>query len=276
MFTKRPTQRTRWQTHSKRTGATRDSARQTDTSWQKVNTWYNKIVGDEGHYYHEHVVLPGVIKLLGTNEESSLVDIGCGQGVLARQLPKLKNYLGIDNAPSFITEARKSIHKPNYSFQLYDATKKMTIGKPQFTHAAIVLALQNMENAEQVINNAAQYLLPGGKLVIVLNHPCFRIPRQSGWNTDDKTKLQTRWMNRYLSFLKIPINMHPGKKESAVTWSFHHPLSDYTAMLKKAGFVITALEEWTSDKQSEGKAARMENRARSEFPLFLAIQAEKK
>jgi hypothetical protein len=40
--------------------------------------------------------------------------------------------------------------------------------------------------------------------------------------------------------------------------------------------VIDALEEWTSDKESEGKASRMENKARSEFPLFLALRARTK
>jgi len=39
--------------------------------------------------------------------------------------------------------------------------------------------------------------------------------------------------------------------------------------------VIANLEEWTSDKVSFGKSARSENRARREFPLFLAIKAVK-
>jgi hypothetical protein len=35
------------------------------------------------------------------------------------------------------------------------------------------------------------------------------------------------------------------------------------------------MEEWCSDKKSEGAAARMEDRARKEFPLFLTILASK-
>jgi hypothetical protein len=46
-------------------------------------------------------------------------------------------------------------------------------------------------------------------------------------------------------------------------------------MLNKAGFMIAKIEEWTSDKESEGKTAKQENRARAEFPLFMAIQAQK-
>jgi hypothetical protein len=38
---------------------------------------------------------------------------------------------------------------------------------------------------------------------------------------------------------------------------------------------VSDLEEWTSDKVSIGKAAKGENRARAEFPLFLVIKAVK-
>lgn len=246
-----------------------------DTSWQGVKTWYNKIVGSEGHYYHEHVVMPGVLKLLQIKPEHSLIDLGCGQGVLARNIPPVKEYLGIDLAPGLISDARHKNKKPNYAFEVMDAARPLRQAEPVFTHAAIILALQNMANAQTALKNAANFLVPGGRLVIVLNHPCFRIPRQSGWGTEERTKQQYRWINRYLSPLKIPITMTPGRQQSEVTWSFHYSLQDYSAMLATAGFVITKIEEWTSDKQSEGAAARMENRARSEFPLFMAIQCQK-
>ena len=136
--------------------------------------------------------------------------------------------------------------------------------------------MQNIEVARNVIQNAANYLKKGGQLVIVLNHPCFRIPRQSGWRIDEKSKQQQRFVNRYLSALKIPIDMNPGQqaKDQKVTWSFHHSLQDYSQMLEEAGFLIKKIEEWASDKESVGKAAKMENRARAEIPLFMAILAQ--
>ncbi len=251
---------------------------QQNTSWQNVSNWYDKLVGSDGHYYHQHVVIPGLLRLLELTKENSLVDIGCGQGILSRSVPQLSNYLGIDRSGSLIEAAKKANRNPQYSFITKDATRPIVTAQPIFSHAAIVLALQNMENPEGAIQNAASYLLPGGKLVIVLNHPAFRIPRQSGWGVDEKTKQQYRWINRYTSPLKIPITMNPGQQnlKSGVqtTWSFHRSLQDYVQMLVAAGFVITGLEEWSSDKESEGKAARMENRARKEFPLFMAIVAE--
>jgi hypothetical protein len=129
-----------------------------------------------------------------------------------------------------------------------------------------------MENTNEAIKQVSTHLQIKGKFIIVLNHPCFRIPRQSGWGIEEN-KLQYRYINRYLSPLKIPITMHPGEKPSELTWSFHQPLSYYAKSLKNYGFVIDSIEEWISDKTSQGPAAKMENLARAEIPLFLAISA---
>lgn len=250
-----------------------------NTSWQSVSSWYDKLVGSEGHYYHQHVVIPGLLKLLKLDKNSSLLDLGCGQGILSRSTPPLAKYLGIDSSKSLIESAKKATINPNYDFMVKDATRPIDSAKPIFSHAIIVLALQNMENPEGAIHNAAAYLESQGKLAIVLNHPSFRIPRQSGWGIEDKSKQQYRWVNRYATPLKVPIDMNPGQKNQQssgkTTWSFHRSLQDYVGMIVQAGFVIIGLEEWSSDKESQGKASKMENRARKEFPLFLALVAEK-
>ena len=250
--------------------------KQRDTSWNQVALWYNKIVGDEGHYYHEHLIIPGVLRLLDLKNTDTLVDLACGQGVLARNIPHIQKYLGLDLAKNLIKEAKLKNKAANHEFLTCDLSKILKERAEKFDKATIILALQNIELARNVIQNAANYLKKGGQLVIVLNHPCFRIPRQSGWRIDEKSKQQQRFVNRYLSALKIPIDMNPGQqaKDQKVTWSFHHSLQDYSQMLEEAGFLIKKIEEWASNKESVGKAAKMENRARAEIPLFMAILAQ--
>lgn len=244
-----------------------------NTSWQKVSGWYNKLVSDKGHYYHQHIVTPGVLKLLDLKPDSALLDLACGQGVLERHIPAPINYQGIDISRNLIESAQKMTKNSNHRFAVGDVTKTLPINKKDFTHACIILAMQNIEKAELVLSNLKNYLQPKSILVIVLNHPCFRIPRQSSWGIDEGNKLQYRRINRYLSSLKIPINMHPGEGSSPVTWSFHNPFSYYSKILHDNKFKIDLIEEWASDKESAGRAARMENRGRAEFPLFLAIKA---
>lgn len=247
------------------------------SSWEDVNKWYHSQVGKEGHYYHQQVILPALLPYFEKDKNISLLDLGCGQGVLARAIPNIKSYVGLDASPSLLQAAKELNNLPDRQFIFGDATKKLPVTKTDFSHVTIILALQNMEHQEKAIENGAKHLATGGRLLIVLNHPCYRIPRQSSWGVDEQKKMQYRRVERYMSPLKIPIQMHPGKKEkSEETWSYHHPISDYTRWLKNAGFVIEEMQELCSDKESTGKAAKMENRSREEFPLFLLISAVKK
>ena len=250
----------------------------TTTSWESAEPWYQECVGERGHYYHQSIILPSSLRLLEISEHSNgaLLDLGCGQGVLARRLPSGIKYVGLDNSASLIRHAVQQTKNKNHQFIQGDATKPLSLPKLDFDWAAFILSLQNMEDGKAAVFHGAEQLKSGGLLLLVLNHPCFRIPRQSDWGIDEQAHLQYRRMNRYMSPLKIPIQTHPGRKEkSSTTYSFHHPLSDYVQWIKEARCVVESMQEWCSDKQSEGGRARIENRARKEFPLFLALLCRK-
>lgn len=246
-----------------------------NTSWSPVAKWYSGIVGEGGHYFHEHVIFPRLKTLVDPRGGESVIDIGCGQGVYARTLSHNVDYTGIDISKDLIAEAKKLSKNIKQVFYVADATKGIPVPANSFDHAVCILAIQNMQDGASVIQHIANSLKGSGDLVIVINHPSFRIPRQSSWGIDEAQKLEYRRVNRYLSPLEIPINAHPGLKDSPMTWTYHAPLEYYVTALKSAGLVITDLEEWASDKTSVGKAAKGENRARREFPLFLAIKAVK-
>lgn len=246
-----------------------------NTSWDTSSQWYENIVGYTGHYYHEHLIIPRLLPLLQLHPQSSILDIGAGQGILARYLPKNVTYLGIDNSSMLINQAKKHNHAQNHTYLLADITQQLPIDKYNFTHAVFLLSIQNIEHADKAIRTVAKHLIKDGILIIVMNHPCFRIPRQSGWGFHEDNKLQYRYINRYLSDLKIPIQTHPGMKNSPITWSFHHSLGTYISYLSQEHLFISELSEWESNKKSIGTEAKKENRARSEIPLFLMIKAVK-
>lgn len=245
-----------------------------DTSWQQVADSYNRKVGGKGHYFHQHVVWPNLLPMLELSSNLSLLDLACGQGVLARNIPALRNYLGIDKSSQLIKLAKETKYKFPVDFRVGDICEPVKYAQG-FDRVAVILALQNVEDSAAVFRNIAVNLLPAGKAVVVINHPMFRIPRQTSWEIDEKQKMQYRRVNRYLSELKIPIDMTPGGGKRTNTWSFHRPLSEYFNQIAKAGMAVTDLQEWVSDKQSMGSAKKMENLARQEFPLFMAMQLVK-
>jgi len=188
--------------------------------------------------------------------------------VLRRNIKNNIEYLGVDISRNLIDEAKRMTREGK--FMVADVSKKIDYNG-NFDFATIILALQNIKDFGGVIKNAANLLKKNGKLIIVLNHPCFRIPRQSSWEIDKNNKLEYRRINRYMSPLEVPIGVGGN-----ITWSFHNPISAYFKELKENGFAIENLEEWTSDKTSMGGAKKMEDRARVEFPLFMTLVACRK
>lgn len=248
-----------------------------NTSWEKSSQWYNKIVGDEGHYFHQSVIFPNLKKLINFNGIESLLDLACGQGIFERQINPKAEYVGVDIARSLIEEAKKKSQNQKHQFLVADASKTLPLAENHFDLVTIILALQNIRNFEGVMFNAQRHLKSGGKFVMVLNHPIFRIPRQTSWGFDQENKIQYRRIDKYMSELEIPIATNPGKfQESEMTWSFHNPLSKYSQVLNENGFLIERIEEWISDKKSTGSKAKMEDRARAEIPMFMTIVAIKK
>ena len=243
-------------------------------SWESSHLWYSKIVGAKGHYYHQNLIIPYLENLIKKEKISSVLDLGCGQGFLAKTVFKNCDYCGIDISPSLIKKAKNSAKKA--SFFTADATADLPINSKQFDCACFILSLQNMPNPESAIKNASKHLKKHGKLILILNHPCFRIPQKTSWQIDEDQRLQYRKIDSYMSPLKIPIRVNPGKQEkSQILYSYHYPLSSYSKWLYDNKFSIERLDELVSDKTSTGAKARMENKARKEFPLFLAVSAKK-
>lgn len=243
-----------------------------DSSWQKVGGWYDKIVGKSGHYYHQKIILPNSLRLLQLKKGERLVDIGCGQGILARYIPPEIDYLGIDLAKNLIDTASKLDKNPRHHYLVADVSKEIKLGI--IDKVAIILSLQNIKKPFGVIKNCQNWLKTGGKILMVLNHPAFRIPKHADWKEIDGR--QWRIVSRYMSPLEIPIESSPfDKKDNQISFSYHYPLSFFAEILADNGIVIETIEEWVSDKKSTGSKAMMEDEARGEIPLFMAIVAKK-
>ncbi len=248
-----------------------------NSSWEKPSEWYSKLVGEKGHYYHQSVVIPGVIKLLNLQKSSSLLDLACGQGILGRSLVSHKEvtYHGIDGSSQLIKDAVKFDKNPNHKYTQFNLSTPLKLSE-KYSHASVILALQNIKHFENVLKTASDNLLDSGVMVIVINHPCFRIPRHSSWEFSDKSNIQYRKISKYMSYMEIPVSVNPGLGEkSSVAISFHFPISRLFLELSKAGFVIENLEEWVSDKNSQGTRAKAENTSRVEIPLFMALKCRK-
>ncbi|MCH9633372.1 MAG: Ubiquinone biosynthesis O-methyltransferase, mitochondrial [Chlamydiae bacterium] len=245
------------------------------TSWQTVHSWYDKHQSEDGGYYHREVIFPKLLASIKLDENSRVLDLGCGEGILGRKLAKINHYVGIDASSGLIKKAKIKDSNKSHHYQVGDVTYDLKVSD-SFTHAFFVLSIQNISNPKKALESAWKNLEEGGSLSLVINHPCFRIPQNSSWDIDLKANTQSRKLKRYLSPFRSAIKAHPSKKEfSETTLSFHYSLSNFFSYLKDVGFYVEDFIEVCSNRKSYGKKARAENFARAEFPLFLIMNCRK-
>lgn len=246
-----------------------------DTSWGAVADWYDKVVYDEDSY-QSRVILPNILRILSPEKGMHILDLGCGQGFFSHAFAgKGARVTGADISPELIGIAKvRASHNEEFHVTPSDMLSAWKDGT--FDAVTIVLALQNIERMAQTLREASRVTKRGGKLVIVLNHPAYRIPGESSWVYDDAMSRQYRRVDSYLSDSKREIDMNPGTAGGQKTVSFHRPLQGYSKSLANAGFAILRIEEWISHKESEkGPHKVAEDKARKEIPLFMCLECVK-
>lgn len=254
------------------------------TSWGSVASWYDSHLERGGDTYHDKVVHPHLIRLLGDVHGVRILDLGCGQGQFATMLhEKGAQVTGIDLGKELVTLAEKKnkeLKSRTGSMVTYyhgSADDLYMMKNESFDRVVCVLALQNMEKLEKVVEEVARVLTRGGTFTFVLNHPSFRNPRHTRWEYDAQEKVQYRRVDEYMRESSVKIDMNPGEtKNKQFTVSFHRPLQVYIKALAKHSLAVTSLEEWVSHKESEeGPRQLAENKSRKEIPLFMCISAKK-
>ena len=251
----------------------------TNTSWGEVAGWYNKLLEEDSDSYQAKVIKPNLLRLLDVKKTDNVLDLGCGQGYFLREVAKIAaQVVGVDVAGELVKFAQSKA-KQNEKYFVMSAENLSGLKDVQFDIVFSVLAVQNIKSFQLAFLEVAKKLKPQGRFLLVLNHPNFRIPKQTVWVFDEKNNIQYRRVDAYLSETQNRIDMTPGEKnekKKKYTWSFHRPLQVYFKAFHKAGFVVSKLEEWVSHKESDkGKRKMAEDKARKEIPMFMCIELKK-
>jgi SAM-dependent methyltransferase len=250
-------------------------ARPSSRSWDPVAEWYTGWVGANGSNHHRQLAIPALLDLLRPRRGERILDLGCGPGVLATHIARAgAHYTGIDASPRLLAFARRH-HEAHGEFILGDVTRPRTLASVRggaFDAVTFLLSIQDIEPLESALDSAAQALRAGGRAVLLMTHPCFRIPRQSGWGWDAGRRLRFRRVDRYLTPLDVPMKGYDAG--GGATRSYHRPLEAYVNGLAAHGLLVDRIVEVPALATAvRGEAARAERLALREIPLFLGLRA---
>jgi len=97
------------------------------------------------------------------------VDIGCGEGRLARDLKELGHRIvGIDSSPSLIAAARE--FDSSIDFRLADAAA-LPLEDGSVDLAVAFMSLQDIDDVAAAVCESARVLESGGRLCVAIVHP---------------------------------------------------------------------------------------------------------
>jgi SAM-dependent methyltransferase len=164
------------------------------------------------------------------------LDIGCGEGRLARDLKELGHrIIGVDSSPSLVAAARES--DPSMDVRLADACA-LPLDDACTDLAVAFMSLQDMDEMPAAIEEAARVLQPGGRLCLAIVHPINSAGKFEEATADAQFVIKGEYLHAF--------RYADAVERNGLTITFnsqHRPMEDYFLALEKAGFLVEALRE---------------------------------
>ena len=220
--------------------------------WDKGAEEFASFFGEDGDFYHKHMINPSLIDVLGGIEGFTILDLACGEGHFARKLTELAKgkvkIIGVDASENMIRIAKeKSVAFADcLSFQIGDARRLVQLEPNAFDMTICNMALMDIKEYEQVIAEISRILKPKGVFIFSILHPCFMTPR-SGWIRDENGEKIGWKVDEY--HLNLVWRWTIKGRMRNETYHFHRTLENYFAVLRDSGFVITDLREPVPSKE---------------------------
>lgn len=159
-----------------------DSAASVLTSpYDAIATWYDEGIRRGGSIHD--LVLPGLFELIGSTRGSTICDLACGQGVLARHLAgQGAHVVGVDLSAELLQIAHREeyAHPLGITYLHDDAQHLHRLADASFDGMVCNLALMDIADLAQAAATIWRILRPGGWFVFALLHPCAPVSSEEG------------------------------------------------------------------------------------------------
>ncbi len=120
---------------------------------------------------------PVLLRMVGNVTGLRVLDLGCGNGYLARKLAKQgAKVTGVDSSARLIGLARARENKDplGITYHAADAANLELLEDESFDMTVSNMAMMNIARADVATREASRVLRPKGRLAMSLSHPLFR------------------------------------------------------------------------------------------------------
>lgn len=179
-----------------------------------------------------------------------VLDLGCGEGILARALAQRGNTVtGVDLSSGLlaVAGAREQREPLGITYVRGDAATLEGFDDRSFDGVATSITFTDLADLEGVLRAVERVLVPGGWFAFAALHPCFEPPHACSAEIDGRL---VRQVNRYFE----EGTWRSRNTDSLIGVRYHRRLSTILNAVIDVGLVIEQLEEPKGDASAIGRA----------------------
>ena len=195
----------------------------------------------QGDRSREMLLNPVILEYLSVVRQKKVLDIGCGEGYLSRMLASEgASVVAVDYSRKMIEIAQERTPPDTQIEYLLGDCQDMGFFGESFDIVVANMVMQDLPEYEAVLREVFRVLVPGGKFVFSILHPCFMAP-EGEWVRDEKGERLYWKMDRYFDETVFPQRYPIGTEDGVL--QFHRTLSSYYNATRRAGFDVEAIAE---------------------------------
>jgi ubiquinone/menaquinone biosynthesis C-methylase UbiE len=239
-------------------------------AYDQIAEWYDEYIttGSQGDLFAD-LVIPSLLQLAGDVEGQRLLDLACGQGVVARELARRGAIvIGLDISAQLLEIANRheQTEPLGITYIQDDAQELNSVAGAIFEGVVCNMALMDIPDVQATFQNVRRVLVPGGWFVLCVTHPCFQTPG-SRWVGSSEGKVFRHVRDYFVEGFWRSDN--PAGVRARVG-AYHRTFSSYVNTLVDCGFAIERIVE----PQASGQLAA-DVPGYQDVPAILLIRSRK-
>ncbi len=245
-------------------------------TWDDLAEWYDRKQGEDGDLWHRALIDPALLRRVGDVRGRDVLDLGCGNGYLARRLQRSgARVTGIDRSRGMVEAARRHEAALPLGIRYLEADAGSLGALPSRSFDLVLanMVLMDLADPAAALREVGRLLRAFGRFVASTDHPCFGGDAGARWIREGSAGKESvaRRIDRYRGTFDDPGVWNGPEGRTMSTPAYHRPLSWYADRLREAGLAITALDE--PEPTEEFHAASPLAGAIAAIPLHVVLEA---
>ena len=226
---------------------------------------YLRQLREETFSFNHDLVIPRLLERVGSVRGLTVLDAGCGEGIVARLLAEGgAQVVAVDVAARLIELAQAQDTQGQVTYLVHDLSQPLSEYQGAFDVVVSNLVINDVPDYQGFVATLGSVTKAHGRVVLSLNNPYSALIREKVENYFDSGKT----------------TLYNMAKDGVAVYYFHRTLEEYITAFREAGFVLHGLQDVqvpqvVADNLPERYKQLPYSNMYARFPFFLILEFAK-